>query len=84
MVESRGSKGEERRVDLGGGRWFWVSYDGGKRWKTGGKTSWSSHVTRREKNVELTCVDLWCRCLRGSYGREKEVGGKKSSDVTRS
>ena len=29
-VESRGSKVEERRVDLGG-RWFWVSYDGGKR-----------------------------------------------------
>ena len=23
-------RGEDRRVDLGG-RWFWVSYDGGKR-----------------------------------------------------
>ena len=25
-------RGEDCRVDLGG-KWFWVSYDGGKRWK---------------------------------------------------
>ena len=40
VVESCGSKGEERRVDLGGGRWFWVSYDGGKRWKIVESSKW--------------------------------------------
>ena len=56
---------KRRLVDLGC-RWFWVSYDGGKRWKTGRKMS--SDVTRRGKNCRVRCVAP-SLCAYASYGK---------------
>ena len=76
-------RGKNSRVDLGC-RWFWVSYDGGKRCKTGRKKSSyrnSNRVTvTRMKLKQFSSSDL-IRSLDENWGKKFLVELNKSRKV---